>query len=149
MPAEAAHVLRAFLEDVWNAHDLDAFPRFVSRDVRFHPPRGPARGYEPYLAMARDFLAALPDLHFAIEAIHAEGEHAAARLRITGTHAGPLRGRAATGRRVDVVGQPQCRVRGGKIVEFWQLFDELGMLHQTGLVADASLLGHALPDAKP
>lgn len=139
----AGAFLRAFLEDVWNRHDLAAFPKFVSSDVRFHPPRGPPRDHAGYLAMARDFLAAFPDLHFEVERVVEDGERVSARLVITGTNLGPFRGRAATGRAVRVVGQPQARVVGGQIVEFWQLFDELGMLHQLGHLDDATLLGHA------
>lgn len=144
-----AAVLRRFLDEVWNAHDLDAFPRFVSRDVRFHPPRGEPRAYDAYLAMAREFLQSFPDLHFTAERIHGDATHASTRLVIEGTNDGPFRGRAPTGRRVRVIGQPQCRVEGGRIVEFWQLFDELGMLHQLGHVEDAALLGASDPHAQP
>jgi predicted ester cyclase len=144
--ADAAAVMRRFLDDVWNAHDLDAFPAHVSRAVRFHPPRGPSRDYEGYLEMARDFLRAFPDLRFTVDRVTADGDVASARLLIEGTNEGPFRGRSPTRRRIRVVGQPQCRVEHGRIVEFWQLFDELGMLHQLGHVQDASLLaGHAAP----
>ena len=138
--AAAPAVMRAFLEEVWNAHALDRFSEFVSSDVRFQPPRGPARDHASYHAMAQHFLAAFSDLHFAVERVTGDAEQAAARLVITGTNDGPFRGRPATGRKVRVVGQPFCRVRNGKIVEFCQLFDELGMLHQLGHVEDATLL---------
>lgn len=143
---DAAVVLRRFLEDVWNAHRLDRFPEHVRPEVRFHPPRGPSRDYAGYLEMAADFLRAFPDLRFTLQRVEGRGDRASARLLIEGTNAGPFRGRPPTGRRVRVVGQPQCRVVGGKVAEFWQLFDELGMLHQLGHVEDAALLGgHAGP----
>ena len=133
-PDDAAAVMRRFLEDVWNAHRLDRFPDHVHRDVRFHPPRGPARDFAGYREMAADFLRAFPDLHFTVEDVQGSGDRASARLLIEGTNDGPFRGRPATGKRVRVVGQPQCRVAEGKVVEFWQLFDELGMLQQLGHV---------------
>lgn len=133
---------RGFLEDVWNAHDLERFPEFVSPNVRFHPPRGEAVAYDAYLAMARGFLAAFPDLRFDVERVAVDGPLVAAHLVISGTNDGPFRGRPATGRRVRVAGRPWARVEG-RIVEFWQAFDELGMLHQLGHVPDAALLGHA------
>jgi len=136
---DAGATLRAFLEEVWNRHDLAAFARHVDPGVRFHPPRGAPRDFAGYRAMAEGFLAAFPDLHFDIQAIHAAGDVASARLVITGTNLGPFRGRAATGKRARVVGQPQARVAEGRIVEFWQLFDELGMLAQLGH-ADPALL---------
>ena len=149
MPAEAETILRRFLEDVWNKHDLDAFPEHVHEKARLHPPRGPARDHAQYRQMAEEFLQAFPDLRFTIEHVIATEEHASARLLIEGTNTGPYRGRAPTGRRVRVIGQPQCRVRDGMIVDFWQLFDELGMMHQLGHVDDAALLGHSGASAPP
>lgn len=146
---DAEAVMRRFLDEVWNAHRLDRFPAHVSPRVRFHPPRGPPRDYHGYLEMATDFLRAFPDLRFTVQHAAASGDRASARLLIEGTNDGPFRGRPPTGRRVRVVGQPQCRVEDGKVAEFWQLFDELGMLHQLGHVEDAGLLaGHAAPPEK-
>lgn len=135
-------ILRRFLDEVWNAHRLDRFGEHVSRDVRFHPPRGPTQDYEGYLAMANDFVRAFPDLRFTIQHVIADGDRASARLLIEGTNAGPFRGRPPTNARVRVIGQPQCRVKDDAIIEFWQLFDELGMLHQLGHVGERDLMGH-------
>lgn len=129
---DAGEVLRSFLEEVWNKHDLAAFPRHVHPQVRFHPPRGPERDHAGYLAMATDFLRAFPDLHFTIESVVAQGDRASARLVIEGANDGPWRGRPATGRRVRVAGHPHARIADGKIAEFWQLFDEAGMMEQLG-----------------
>lgn len=145
-PPPAREVMRRFLANVWNERKLDIFPTYVSPRVRFFPPRGPSRDYAQYLAMARDLLAAFPDLRFEVEDVVGEGASAAARLIIVGTNDGPFRGAPPTGRRVRVVGHPWCRVEDGRIVEFRQLFDELGMLHQLGRVTDASLFGHAPPE---
>ena len=145
---DAETVLRRFLEEMWNKHDLASFATHVHADARLHPPRGRARDHAQYRHMAEEFLKGFPDLRFTIADITGAGDRASARLIIEGTNTGPYRGRAPTGRRVRVVGQPQCRVQDGKIIEFWQLFDELGMMHQLGHVSDATLLGHdgaALP----
>lgn len=138
---DAEKTLIGFIDDVWNAHRPERFPEHVSPQVRFHAPRGNPKDYAGYLAMAKDFLAAFPDLHFAVERAFARDAFAGARLVITGTNDGPFRGRPPTGKKVRVTGHPLCRVEDGKIVEFWQLFDELGMLHQLGHVGDPTLLG--------
>lgn len=138
---DAGTVLCDFLENVWNAHDLGRFPEYVSPHVRLHPPRGEAVGFDGYRRMAEAFLLAYPDLHFDVAKVVVDGDEASARIRITGTQTGPWRGLLPSGRRVAVVGRPWCRVRDGKIVEFWQLFDELGMAAQAGHVPDERLLG--------
>lgn len=116
----SARVLRQFLEEVWNKKRFDRFGEFVSKDVRFHPIRGDARDFAGYQAGVAAFMARVRDVHFEVVHAFGEGEWAACRIIITGTL-------ASTGRPVSVAGQPQCRVRGGKIVELWQLFDELGL----------------------
>ncbi|HET6403399.1 MAG TPA: ester cyclase [Candidatus Thermoplasmatota archaeon] len=127
-------VLRQFMDEAWNKRDLDAFPRYVSDKVRFHPPRGEPLDYDGYLKMARAFQGAFSDLHFETLGTFGDATHAAARIVITGTNDGPFRQWGPTGKRVRVVGRPMARVENGKIVEFWQLFDELGMLQQLGHV---------------
>ena len=135
----------AFIEQVWNAHRPDRIGEFVHPQVRMHAARGPIRDFAGYQAMTKDFQGAFSDLHFALEHVGEAGDMVFARLLITGTNDGPFRGKAPTGKRVRAIGQPLCRVVDGKIVEFWQLFDELGMLFQLGHVADASIVGAPAP----
>lgn len=131
---DPGRLLQGFMDEAWNKRDLAAFPRYVSESVRFHPARGDTLDFQGYLALARAFQAAFTDLRFETERMVTDGAHATARITITGTNDGPFRKWGPTGRRVRVVGRPWCRVEDGKIVEFWQLFDELGMLQQLGHV---------------
>jgi len=128
-------VVREYFERMWNAHDFSTFDAYVSPDVVYHPPRGPAKGYEGYRAMAERFVKGIPDLHFEIEGAVEAGDTVALRLRITGTHRGEHLGVPATGRRVEVQGRPWLRVKEGKVVEVWSLYDERGMLEQMGVLS--------------
>lgn len=130
---EGEKVVRAFFEDMWNAHDLAALDRFVSREVRYHPPRGATKGFDGYRAMIRDFLAGVPDLRFTIDAAVEREGLVATRIRITGTHAGTWRGHPPTARTLDVQGRPWLRVADGRVVEVWSLFDEAAAAEQLGL----------------
>lgn len=142
MSQDPRAVIDAFFERMWNAHDLSCFGEHVSPEVVFRHARGPPRDYEHYLEMARAFIAGFPDLRFDVEEALVQDATIAMRIRIRGTHQGTWRGFEATGRRVDVIGRPWARVRDGKVVEFLASFDELGMLHQLGVVPPA-LLGSA------
>ena len=75
---------------------------------------------------------------FTIEDQMAEGEKVAERFTGRGTHNGPLAGIGSTGESVTVVGVINSRLEGGKLVEDWESFDELGMMQQigAGLTAD-------------
>ena len=134
--ADPVALVRAYLDEMWNLHDLSVFDRFVAPEVRYHGPRGPAKGYDDYRRMAKAFFEGIPDLHFTVEEAVEAGGLVALRIRITGTHAGDWRGVPATGRRVDVQGRPWFRVRDGRVVEVWSLFDELGAMQQLGAVPE-------------
>jgi predicted ester cyclase len=125
--------VREYFDRVWNAHDLSTFDEFVSPDVLYHPPRGREKGYAGYRDMAERFMRAFSDLRFEIlDAVEEDGL-VALRIRIRGTHdGGEHLGVQPTGRRVDAQGRPWLRVRDGKVVEVWSLYDERGMLEQMG-----------------
>ncbi len=48
--------------------------------------------------------------------------------RATGTHSGPLDDIAPSGNKIDICGQAIVRLKGSKITEKWESFDELVIL---------------------
>jgi predicted ester cyclase len=53
---------------------------------------------------------------------------------LTGTHDGLLMGIAPTGKKIKIRGLQISRFKDGKMVERWGSSDELGMLHQLGVL---------------
>jgi predicted ester cyclase len=53
--------------------------------------------------------------------------------RITGTHTGSFFQYGPTGNKVDVFGINDFRLRDGKVIERWGIFDVLGMMRQMGI----------------
>ena len=86
-------------------------------------------GFKQFVAMYR---VAFPDVHITIEDILAEGDRVMTRWSATGTHKGELLGIAPTEKKVTVTGMSENRISGGKVVEQWNEFDDLGMLQQIG-----------------
>jgi hypothetical protein len=130
--ASAGDVVRQFYKDLWMEGDADAGRRLVATvpDGRWdHGLRGPLDG-EQQAAVARGFRGMFPDLKVEIELLLEDGERVAARWRMQGTH-------AATGRRLeDYTGINLFRVVGREIVEIRNDRDDLGLMHQLGLVPD-------------
>jgi steroid delta-isomerase-like uncharacterized protein len=83
--------------------------------------------------MLAGLLAAFPDLRFAIEDQIVAGDKVATRWTAEGTHGGALGSVPATGRRVRIGGMILDRVAAGKVVERWELWDQMGMVQQLGL----------------
>ena len=69
-----------------------------------------------------------------LQEVLVEGDTAAVRFRLTGTHGGQLMGVPASGNTVDVAGQSFIRMGDGKIVERIQAFDTFVLLQQIGAI---------------
>jgi len=92
-------------------------------------------GLENYKRRVADLLRAIPDAHFAIDDILAEGDDVASRFTMTGTHTGNLQhvvDLSATGRKVTAQYVAIYRIKDGKFVEGWERFDTLGVMRQLG-----------------
>lgn len=99
-------------------------------DIPLGPGQQPGRdGIKPVFRM---FRTALPDLALTIENIIAEADRAAVRLRMTGTHNGPLMGIAPTGKAVDIVIHEFHEFTGDRLSRTWHLEDLLGLFAQIG-----------------
>jgi predicted ester cyclase len=125
-PAE----LRSWYEDyldICNRHDLESLRDLLAPDVRrAHRPRG----VDAWLDDLAALLAAFPDYQWKRIALVVEGDRVAAHLRGRGTHRGPFRGVAATGRHVNVAEFAFYRVERGRITEFAGTADDAELMAQ-------------------
>jgi steroid delta-isomerase-like uncharacterized protein len=135
MSEENKAVARRIIEEVWNKKNLDAIDELIAADYVDHtlPPGLPA-GREGARAFIGTYLNAFPDVKLTIEDMITEGDKVVTRWTATGTHTGELMGIPATGKRITVTGLDITRFSGGKSVEFWGQFDQMGMMQQLGVI---------------
>jgi predicted ester cyclase len=120
MDAEASKkLIRTLIEQVFNAGRADQVPEFFAE-----PMRAEAAGLHGLLS------AAFPDLRVRIEDLIAEDDKVAARLMFTGTHQGPFRDFAPTGRRVSFGAIRIYQLADGKVTGSWAYQDSLGLVQQ-------------------
>jgi len=131
-------VVERFIDEVWNAHNLDGIDQCIAEDHVDHDPAraGTPQGRDGMREFVAAYLTAFPDAHVTIDELVAEGDLVTARWHATGTHQGELMGMPATGRSIDITGIGIDRIADGKIAESWQNFDMLGMLRQLGAVPE-------------
>lgn len=133
---EEKAIVRRVNDEVWSRGRLDVIDELIADEfvatVIGAPEqiRGP-QGFREFVVMYRK---AFPDLRITIDEQIAEGESVVTRWTATGTHEGELMGMAATGKQATTAGINVNRVAGGKLVEGWGLFDQLGLLQQLGVV---------------
>ena len=139
MSEENKAIVRRQEEEIHTQGNLDAADEIYAPNYVGHDPSNPEdiRGLEAAKQAAADYRKAFPDLQVTIEDLIAEGDKVATRVRFRGTHQGELEGMAPTGRRVESTGIIISRIEGGKIAEDWANFDDLGMMQQLGVVAEA------------
>ena len=75
---------------------------------------------------------AFPDIHTKIEHIVAENDLVAVYLNFTGTHKGEFQGIPPTNKKINIRSADLYRIENEKIVEHWDVVDQLNLLQQTG-----------------
>ena len=78
-------------------------------------------------------MATFPDRIFSVEDILAKGDKVVSRFIFKGTHEGDTEGFPATGKKIEYTGFEIWRVENGKIVESWDVYDELSFYQQLGM----------------
>ena len=127
--------LRRLYAEAINKGNLAILNEVMAPDYVYHGVggvelKGPG-GFGQYVAMLR---TAFPDLQFTLVNVIAEGDYAAHRFTLTGTHKGDLRGIAPTGKRVTATGNVLSRFAGGKEAEAWIEYDTLAVYQQLGMM---------------
>jgi predicted ester cyclase len=124
------------LHEIWNRRMLNEVRGLYAAGAVLHGPSGRrGAGLDEIIGLYLAVLAALPDLVFRIDHAcrvdeAARGTQIALRWTIRGTHDGHGPFGAPSGKRVTLLGISHYRVAGGRVVEEWQVVDELAALRQ-------------------
>lgn len=131
--ADSGQLIRRWFEEVWNQQRAEMIEELMSPDAIGHglgDAREGVQGRSEFQALHARFCGAFPDLRIEVEDVIADGDRAAVRLTITGTHRGDHLGFPATGRPVHFTGVVFSRWENGQLVEGWNEFDFAKMMAQ-------------------
>ena len=126
-------LVRRFYKEVygdWNMALVDEVvsPRFTSHDWPEDGSTGP-QAFRDYYAAIR---FVVPDAHYEVDDLIAEGDRVVVRWRLLGTHQAEFQGIAPTGRAIALKGIAIYRMDDGKLMERWVVSDLHGVLQQIG-----------------
>jgi steroid delta-isomerase-like uncharacterized protein len=138
-------IVRRVAEEIWNKFDLKLIDELYSPEcVCRYSGELEFRGRDEYKDLVTRYRTAFPDLHGAIDRIIVEGDLAAMRWIIEGTHRRELEidGKKvpANGAKVRVVGLTTFHFKDGKIVEEVVRPDDVTFRRQLGLLPDVAAL---------
>ena len=127
-------LVHKWFEEVWNNGRLEAIDEMASPDVIAH---GQAQhavdlGMKEFREFAQTLLRAFPGMRVTIDRTVAQDNLVVVRWTAEMTQRGAFLGTPASGRRAVVTGTTMARIEGGKIVEGWDNWDQLGLLVQIG-----------------
>jgi len=135
MSDENKALVRRMEEELFNKRNLAAVDEFLAPSyvLRTAPAATPS-GRDGVREVIAIYLAAFPDLHISIDELLAEGDKVVGRFTFTGTHGGDLMGLAPTQQRISVRQIAIYRIADGKVVEEWEVSDQLGLMQQLGAI---------------
>jgi steroid delta-isomerase-like uncharacterized protein len=130
--AQNMAIVRQFYEE-FSSGNADVILEVHSATLTMHFPGGVE---DVPTQVLRDDLAAIkaanPDLRAEVHSIFGAGNLVVTELTWTATHTGDFFGIPATGKTAMHHGIVARRLENGKIVESWEVFDDLGFLQSLG-----------------
>jgi steroid delta-isomerase-like uncharacterized protein len=135
---ENARKLREFMDNVWNAGDVDAVDRYLAEQYTiFSDPGDPwdgqtlsRDGFKQRLLTSR---APFPDLKFDIADVISEDDRVAIAWTMRGTQTGAMGERPPSGRAIKAQGMTIYYFVDGRIAGHRQVVDRLTVGRQLGL----------------
>ena len=135
MPSEANKALVRRFFEAFNAGDLDSTVAVFAPNAVVHNSGAPdPLDLDGFRQLAAAFLGAFPGGQHSIDDMIGEGDTVVTRITYRGAHTGDLMGIPPTGKHVTVSAMTIDQIVGGKIVETWRLFDQMGMMQQIGVI---------------
>lgn len=124
------------LVEGFNSGDVSVANEVFHSDAVIHINGNPNRdlSLEEFKQMVNGVLTAFPDLEFTIEDQFASGNKISTRWTAEGTNSGPLGELNATGKRVKLDGIIIDYLKNEKVSERWELWDQMSMLQQLGIM---------------
>lgn len=126
--------MRRFLEGL-NQKNLAVVDEIYDANYIAHVVgRQEVRGSERVKELLTTLFSDYPDLHWTIESMVAKGDKVLLRYTTQGTHNREITGIPPTGKEITASGVSIYRIAGGKVVEGWDITNQLGMLQELGAI---------------
>ena len=127
------NVITKYFTEVVNTQKLNRMGEFFWQDYIWHQMDGKditSSQDSSHLAMLRFIYKAIPDIHYRIDNIVAEGDMVAVNTTVSGTAKGEFFGLAASQKKVHFKQMFFFRLAGNKIKEEWEVVDVDGLIKQ-------------------
>ena len=139
---DAGTLMRRWFQEVWNEGKEQTIDEMFPRDSVMwgvSRPDASSRGPEEFRAFHQAMRKTFSNMHIELEDVVAQEDLAYTRFKVTATHSGDGFGMAATGKTITLVGMCALRAANGVIVEGWNVWDQIGLARELGMLGPQAL----------
>lgn len=126
-------LLADFAQAVFVKKDLSQLTNYMQPGYIQHNPLVP-QGLSGFQQFFADWFKAVPDWHYQLEKLVAEGDTVWAYGVYAGTQQGEWLGIPATGKHYRIYAVDIFRIENGKLAEHWDVLDAYGLFKQLGVI---------------
>jgi steroid delta-isomerase-like uncharacterized protein len=123
-------LLHEWFEEIWNQGNGSAAHRLMAPQALIHNLAQDGKdsvGVAAFLDFFENFRKAFPDTRIDVHETATEGDLLSGRWTFHGTHTGDGLGFPPTNRLVSLEGMSFARIKEGRMVEAWNVWDAAGM----------------------
>ena len=139
MPAETAKelenkvIVKNLFEELWYKRNLSIVDEVYSPEVLYHGPSMELHNLDELKNLVNGFASAFNETKMTVKDQIAKDDTIVTRFDFTGVHKGKFAELPPTGKKIKIAGISITRLVKDKIVDEWEIFDELGLMQQLGM----------------
>jgi len=126
---------RRMVDEAAHRGKLESIDELYTENCVWHGPGGAETvGRDALKETISTYRTGFPGFRITVHDQFGQGDRLATRWSVVGKHDGPLGDLPATGKEIDITAVTIDRFDGNLIAEEWELFDEMLMMRQLGIV---------------
>jgi steroid delta-isomerase-like uncharacterized protein len=126
-------IVKHLIEELWSRRNFSILDEVYSPEVLYHGPSIELHNLDELKNLINDFSIAFHDTKMTVKDQIAKDDMVVTKFFYEGVHKRSFRNIPPTGKKIMIKGVAIDRLVNGKIVDEWDMFDELGMMKQLGL----------------
>ena len=133
-----ADLIKRFYEEIVGGGNLGLIDELAADDIVDHEEGFPGQpsGKEGVKFFVNTMRQAFPDINVSVDVTLDQGELAAGRAIMRGTHQGDFMGVPASNKAIEVETLDIIRVEDGRVAEHWGVTDTMGLMQQIGAIPE-------------
>ena len=140
---DARSLMQRWFQEVWNEGKESTIDEMFGADSKMWGVSRPdvcSQGPEDFKRFYRAMRETFSDVRIDLTDIAQQDDIAYTRFTVTATHDGEGFGMAPSGKKITLAGMCALRASGGVIVEGWNVWDQIGLARELGVLGPQALV---------